>query len=201
MALVKPTPGALDLGFLIVLLWISGMNAFVDWGIMVSLVPAAYPRRRLFSAMTLIRLSPVLLWSLLLALFLSPSAVILVGTVIVAFHSLVFWLSVAPSPRYVYASRIHYLLNGACTVVGLLLFGCSGSSSSSPNIPFQRGCLTRGSSHFAIVTLIQPSVVWRVSGVCALLAILLWGHAYKRFKYMEGVPQLSRSGQRRWFTG
>ncbi len=174
---------------LIVTMWlpISLVNARVDGDMLVRLVPAAFPRRRLFSMMTLTRLSPVLVGTLLPVFFMNLSATVLVGAVTLAFHSLIFWLGVAPSPRQVRATRIHYLLKLVCTV-GLFLILGVWALVAIVQYPLAVRLPAQGSSYFSIEVLLQPSVAWQVSGACVLVAILLWVQAYKRFKYMEGVP-------------
>jgi hypothetical protein len=193
--MTQPAPKASAPLIVMIVLFISVVNAYVDWGMLVSQATPAYPRQRLFSILTLTRLMPVLVGTLLTTFFMNLWAAVLAGTIVLASHSLIFWLGVAPSPRQVCASQVHSLVKRVCTVGWYLVIGVWVFADIVRYL-LPVGLLDQVISSFAIAAPVQPSVAWRVSGACVLVAVLLWGQAYKRFKYMEGVPHLSRSGRR-----
>lgn len=168
---------------------------------MIGKLPAAYPRRRLFVALTIYWLWLVVVWALGLCIWFKPWAVTLATVFMAATYSFVQWVIVPPSPRHVTAYRVHRMLKTAFMAAFILSIGLALIGLSFLNQ------LTKGSfvaellkpiwSYVPMPAIIQPATAWKINGVLALLAVLFWGQAYKRFKYMEGVPYGSGTGQSR----
>ncbi|MEW6349957.1 MAG: hypothetical protein AB1646_12900 [Thermodesulfobacteriota bacterium] len=164
-----------------------GWSFASEWGRMISLLPVAYPRRRLVSVVTAWILVPLLIWSMVSCLWFRPWTVAVVATGMLADISCVIWLSVPPHPLHTKARRAyHVLLVGYVLGLLLLFFGLGILDPI-----FQDYSVALLLQHLwanVVAGLAQPSVAWPVAGLLALVAILLWSHAYVRFKYMEGVP-------------
>ncbi len=163
---------------------------------MIGTLPAAYPRRRLFAAMTINWLWPVVVWSLALCIWFELWAVTLVTVDMVAGYSFAQWLMVPPSPRHAKAFWVHGILRSAFAAALILLIGLSWLRPWIDG-SFVAELLKQLWSYVAMPAIVQPDTAWKISGVLALLAVLFWGQAYKRFKYMEGVPRWWGTGQSR----
>ncbi|MEW6349956.1 MAG: hypothetical protein AB1646_12895 [Thermodesulfobacteriota bacterium] len=182
------------------LVWlIYGSSFGIDWGRLIRLMPGAYPRTRIFVAMTMWPVVGILLWSWIFGLLSAPGWIAAVAGLLAA-HSLLLWLRVAPPPRHTRTWWFHGTLVRAIPILfvlilGLWLVGTVWEDSFAARLFQELGARVSAS-------LADPSQAWIIAGMFALVAILLWSHAYVRFKYMEVVPPwggwFSSTWQRKW---
>ncbi len=174
------------------LAWMNviGWNFVVGWNRMISLLPVAYPRGRLFSVRTAWILVPALIWSMVLCIRFPSSIVVVVAAGMSAHLSFVFWLSVPPHPRHTKARWVHLVMLVGCFLGSSLLFiGLSFLVHVFPDSTLGR--LLQDLWGYVVAGVAEPLVAWSVSGILAVVAILFWSHAHARFKYMEGNPPVA----------
>ncbi len=170
-----------------------------DWCRLINVVPGAYPRRRLFAAIAMWPVVWILFWSMVFGLLSAPGRIAAVAGLL-AVHSLLLWLRVTPPPRHAKAWLFHRILVRACPIAlvlisGLWLVGTLATDSFAARLFQELGARVSAA-------LADPSQAWFITGILALAAVIFWGHAYLRFKYMEVVPPrgelFSGSWYRKW---
>lgn len=157
------------------------------WGSILRALPGAYPRRQLFSAVTLPVLVATVWWSFLFGLWITPSTIALIATGFLGSLSFLLWLGIPPPPRHRRALRAHRMLLQASFVGLLLLFGLWVVADIYED-SFAARLVADVGSYISIRRVCEPSVSWPVSAICAFLAAVFWTGACRRFKYMEAVP-------------